>query len=842
MARGELRIYLGSAPGVGKTFAMLQEGQRRKDRGTDVVIGIAETHGRSNTIAQLGDLEVVPLKRIEYRGTWFDEMDVDAILARRPEVCLVDELAHSNVEGSRNQKRWQDVEELLDSGIDVISTVNIQHLESLNDVVERITGIEQREIIPDSIVRSAEQVQLVDQTPEALRRRMAHGNIYPAERVDAALGNYFRVGNLGALRELALMWVADQVDDALQRYRETQGIERPWETRERIAVAITGAPGREDLIRRAARIAVRARGELMGVHVRSADGLLGDPSGRIAEHRTLLLALGGTYHEVAGADVARALVGFARAQNATQIVMGSSQRSRWTELTQGSVINDVTRLSGDVDVHVISVADPKPVAADGAATRRRWSVATRPRRELISQRRRYIGWALALGLPPLLTALLVPFRGDLGLPSELLAFVLVVVAVATVGGLGPALLAAVSAFLLANWFFTPPVHTFTISDSENLLALFTFLVVAGAVGWFVSAASRRSAEAARAKSEAETLAALSVNVSGDDPLGTIVAQLRVAFGARAASILRRAGSGWTVEASVGESPAQDPGAGDHVGLIDDNVVAVLSGELPDGVDDDVLAAFCAQIGTVIERRELRATATRAAKLTEVDELRAALLAAVGHDLRTPLASIKAASSSLLQPDVEWPEEVRAEFLRTIDAQVDRLTALITNLLGMSRIQSGAVELALQPIGFDEIVSKVVSDCDRRGRSVSVDVDEHLPAVTADPALLERVVANLVDNACKWSPPDEPVRLSAAATPHQVVLHVIDRGPGVARAERDVVFEPFQRRGDTSVVEGSGLGLAVARGFARLMGGTLEVDDTPGGGTTMVLAMPRSVPA
>ena len=838
MARGQFRIYLGAAPGVGKTYAMLQEGQRRRDRGTEVVIGIVETHGREQTRAQLGDLEVIPPKLIEYRDSTFPEMDVDAILERKPAVVLVDELAHTNVPGCRNHKRWQDVEELLAAGIEVISTVNIQHLESLNDVVERITGIEQREVIPDSIVRSADQVQLVDQTPEALRRRMAHGNIYPTERVDAALGNYFRVGNLGALRELALMWVADQVDDALQRYRESHGIERPWETRERIVVALTGAPGGDDLIRRAARIAVRARGDLLGVHIRSSDGLASASDERLTEHRELLGALGGEYHEIAGEDVARALVRFATAQNATQIVLGASHRSRWVELTRGSVVNDVNRLSGDIDVHIISAA-ASPTQHGRLAGRRR----ALSRSDVLSVRRRTIGWALAVVGPLLLTFGLVPFREDSGFSSDLLLYLLVVVVVATIGGLGPALGSAVVAFLLLNWYFAPPIHTFTIAERENLFALFAFLAVALAVGWLVGAAGRRAAEAARARSEAATLAALAATVSAsDDRLPLIVDQLRSAFGTRSASLLRRVAGEWVMEASSGEDPPSRPEDGIRSAAVDDRTVAVLGGDASIGIDDDVLSAFCAQLGNALESRRLQAAAARAGELAEVSELRAALLAAVSHDLRTPLASIKAAVSSLRQSDMDWPAELSDEFLGTIDEQTDRLTALITNLLGMSRIQSGVVELTERAVGYDEIVARVVGEVDTRGRRVEVAVDESLPPVIADPALLERVVVNLVDNAAKWSPPDQPVRISAARAGDQVVLHVIDRGPGIPRSERDAVFEPFQRRGDTAAVEGTGLGLAVARGFAVLMGGELDVDDTPGGGTTMVLSMPSATPA
>ncbi|GAB3947334.1 hypothetical protein GCM10027614_42390 [Micromonospora vulcania] len=327
MSRGELRIYLGAAPGVGKTYAMLEEAQRRAARGTDVVIGFVETHGRQHTAAMLGDLEQVPRRTVSYRGAEFTEMDLDAVLARRPEIAVVDELAHTNVPGSRHDKRWQDVQELLDAGIDVLSTVNVQHLESVNDVVAQITGTTQRETVPDEIVRAAEQVELVDMTPEALRRRMAHGNIYRPDKIDAALGNYFRVGNLTALRELALLWLADKVDEQLDRYRSQQGIAATWEARERVVVALTGGPEGETLIRRAARVAARSKGaDLLAVHVARSDGLAGADPAQLARQRVLVESLGGTYHQVLGTDVPAALLDFARGVNATQLVLGASRR------------------------------------------------------------------------------------------------------------------------------------------------------------------------------------------------------------------------------------------------------------------------------------------------------------------------------------------------------------------------------------------------------------------------------------------------------------------------------------------------------------------------------------
>lgn len=354
--RGQLRVYLGAAAGVGKTFAMLSEGHRRQDRGSDVVVAIAETHGRELTARLLDGLEIIPRRTLPYRETTFDEMDLDAVLARRPEVALVDELAHTNVPGSRNAKRWQDVEELLDAGINVISTVNVQHLESLIDVVEKITGAPQREAVPDSVVRAADQVEVVDMTAEALRRRMTHGHVYPPEKIDAALSNYFRPGNLNALRELALLWVADRVDEVLQRYRTEHGIHSTWEARERVVVALTGGPEGDALIRRAARIAARSsRGDLLAVHVTRPDGLAGADPATLARQRRLVESLGGTYHHVVGDDIPQALLTFARAQNATQLVLGASRRSWLVTLLTGPGTGWRTiRGSGDIDVHLVT--------------------------------------------------------------------------------------------------------------------------------------------------------------------------------------------------------------------------------------------------------------------------------------------------------------------------------------------------------------------------------------------------------------------------------------------------------------------------------------------------------
>ena len=828
--RGNLRVYLGAAPGVGKTFAMLNEGRRARARGRDVVVGFVETHNRALTAEAIGDLEVMPRRSLVYRGTTFEEMDVDAIIARSPERVLVDELAHTNVPGSRHEKRWEDVEDLLSAGIDVTSTLNIQHLESLNDVVERITGIKQRETIPDEIVRAAEQVEMVDITPEALRRRMIHGNIYAPDKIDASLANYFRAGNLGALRELALLWVADKVDVGLEEYRERHGITKPWETRERVVVALTGAPGTEALIRRAARIAQRAHGELLGVHVSSDEGLAGPDAESLEQHRKLLEDVGGEFHEVAGTDVAAALVEFATAENATQLVLGASHRSRWEELLRGSVINRTVHLSGPIDVHVIS-HEPGGQTNSAARLARLRRLSFSP----VSPRRQLAGWLIAAAGIPLLTMVLAQIRESAGLPTVLLAYLALVVIVSVVGGTWPALVAAVAAFLCANWFFTPPFYEWTIAEGENVVALFVFLGIALGVSRIVDTAARRATEAARARGHARTLARLAATTGEEDPVPALLQSLRSAFGLDSVAVLRRDGHGWVAEAEAGEPRITNPRDAETVKELNADVVLALDGPNIPAEDLLILNAFADQLAAVLEHGRLRVEAGRAHALADANELRGALLQAVSHDLRTPLASIKACATSLKNRNVTWSEEETAEFVTTIDAETDRLTALVGNLLDMSRVQAGVIRPSFTSTPPEDIVLAAIFSLGPRAAIVDVDVPESLPAVRADPALLERAVANVVDNAVTFSPDGSRVRVEAVELGDQVEIRVVDRGPGIAAADRERVFQPFQRLGD-SHPGGVGLGLAVAHGFLTAMGATIEIDDTPGGGTTVLISL------
>ncbi|WP_328436799.1 sensor histidine kinase KdpD [Streptomyces sp. NBC_00444] len=829
MGRGKLRIYLGAAPGVGKTYAMLSEAHRRIERGTDCVVAFVEHHNRPRTEVMLHGLEVVSRKELEYRGSTFTEMDVDAVLARRPQVALVDELPHTNIPGSRNAKRWQDVQELLAAGIDVITTVNIQHLESLGDVVESITGVRQQETVPDEVVRRADQIELVDMSPQALRRRMAHGNIYKPDKVDAALSNYFRPGNLTALRELALLWVADRVDEYLNQYRSDHRVSKIWGSRERIVVGLTGGPEGRTLIRRAARLAEKgAGGEVLAIYIARSDGLTSASPKELAVQRTLVEDLGGTFHHVVGDDIPAALLEFARGVNATQIVLGVSRRKSWQYVFGPGVGATVARDSGpDLDVHLIT--------HDEAGKGRGLPVTQGAR---LGRPRIIWGWLTGVGGPALLTLLLTHVDADLGLANDMLLFLTLTVAAALLGGLYPALASAAVGSMLLNWYFTPPLHRLTIANPKNILALVIFVFVAASVASVVDLAARRTQQAARLRAESEILSFLAGNVlRGETGLEELLERVRETFGMETAALLERETDvdPWTCAGRVGrDRMVERPEDADVDMPVGDHMTLALTGRVLPAEDRRVLAAFAAQAAVVLDRQRLQKEADQAKDLAEGNRIRTALLAAVSHDLRTPLAGIKASVTSLRSVDVAWSQQDQAELLAGIEEGADRLDHLIGNLLDMSRLQTGTVSTILREVDLDEVVPMALAGVPQD--SVDLDVPETLPMISVDKGLLERAVANVVENAVKYSPADMKVLVSASTLGDRVEVRVVDRGPGVPDEAKERIFAPFQRYGDAPRGTGVGLGLAVARGFVEALGGTLNAEDTPGGGLTMVITL------
>ncbi|MGO4783748.1 ATP-binding protein [Cryobacterium sp. W22_MBD10_FK3] len=852
MKRGRLRVLLGAAPGVGKTYSMLDEGRRLQDEGRDVAVAIVETHGRAATARMVEGLEVLPRSTVAHRGIELTELDLAGVLARHPDVALVDELAHTNAPGSLHAKRYQDVEDLLAAGIDVISTVNIQHIESLGDVVQQITGVPQRETLPDAVLRGADQVEVIDLAPQALRDRLAEGNVYPAARIDAALSNYFRLGNLTALRELALLWLADEVDTALQSYRAEHGISNKWEARERVVVALTGGPEGETLIRRGARIAARsAGGELIAAHVISPDGLATPHPGALAAQRALVEELGGSYHQVVGDDVPRALVEFARAANATQLVIGVSRRPRLAAALSGPGIGaTITRESGDIDVHIVTHS-----AAGGTFALPRLGGS-------LTARRRLAGFALALAGGPLLTWLLVTFRSEESITSDVLSYQLLVVVVALVGGVWPALFAALLSGLTLDYFLVQPLYTITVAEPLHLFALSLYLVNAMLVSYVVDQAARRTRTARRAAAESELLATVAGSVlRGEDAVQALVTRTREAFGLSRVRLL----ADGVVLVEAGGADAQDAAgvAGAGVAAVAGTPVtsatpatpATPATTVPIGSraslelygpdlaasERRLLSVIASQIDAALEHRDLAQTASEIGPLAEADRMRSALLAAVGHDLRRPLAAATTAISGLRATDITLADTDRTELLATAGESLDTLASLVTNLLDVSRLQAGALAVSLGPVDLADVVLPALDELGLGPDAVELDLPADLAPVLADPGLLQRAVVNLLSNALRFSPAGTPTRVSASRFADTVQLRIMDRGPGIPADRRGDVFVPFQRLGDTDNSTGLGLGLALSKGFVEGMGGTLEADDTPGGGLTMVITLPAVGP-
>ncbi len=821
MRKGRLRVLLGAAPGVGKTYSMLEEGARLGHEGKDVVIAIVETHGRVATAALLDGLELIPRRVVSHRGVELSEMDLDAVIARHPDIALVDELAHTNAPGSQNEKRWQDVETLLDAGIDVMSTVNVQHIESLRDVVEQITGAVQRETVPDSVLRKADQIEVIDLAPQSLRDRLAEGHVYPASRIDAALSNYFRLGNLTALREIALLWLADEVDTALKAYRVEHGIDSKWEARERVVVALTGGPEGETLIRRGARIAARsAGGELIAVHVTTQDGLAEIYPGALSAQRALAEKLGGTYHQVIGDDIPRALVDFAKGLNATQLVIGVSRRSRLSAaLTGPGTASTVIRESGSIDVHIVNHA-----AAGGHFALPKVGGA-------LNWKRRLTGAAVALTGGPIVTALLFASRSPDSLTADVLGFQLLVVFVALIGGIWPALFAAVLSGLTLDYVFVRPYLSLTIAVPLHFLTLVLYVLNAMLVSYVVDQAARRSRAAQRAQAESELLATITGSVfRGQDALQALLARTREAF---SLASVRLVSNGETV---VEEGEAQP---GDQVTSIPagERGILELHGADLRASERRLLSVIAAQVDAALEYRDLSETAREVGPLAEVDRVRSALLAAVGHDLRRPLAAATAAVTGLRSPGIVWSDADRDELLETAQESLESLSALVTNLLDVTRLQAGALAVSTHPVDVAEVVLPALDELGLGPADVELDLPPNLPPVIADPGLLQRVIVNLLDNASRFSPADQSVRVSASTFANTVEIRIADRGPGVEEERRREIFVPFQRLGDTDNLTGLGLGLALSKGFTEGMGGTLEAEETPGGGLSMVITLP-----
>ncbi len=844
-----LRVYLGAAPGVGKTYKMLNEGWRRTQRGTDVVIGWVDTHGRPGTKAQIRDMEIIPSKIMHYRQQEFYEMDTAAIIARRPAVALVDEFAHSNVGGSKNEKRWQDIGEILDAGIDVITTLNIQHLESLSDVVAAITGVIQHETVPDVLVRKADQIEFVDMTPEALQRRLAHGDVYPKERIDMALANYFRLGNLVALRELGLLWMADNVDEQLQSYRTRHGIDSPWETKERILVGLTGIGDGEHLIRRAARMARRTKGDLIGVHIITDDYPSKRQDMHLGEMRDLLEQLGGIYKEVIGVEIADSLIEVAKLENITQIVIGSSHKPKWQKLLNGSIVNEIIDKSGDmIDVHVISHSNTRKHKDTIPTPKHHLSILQHfinriKKVRMVGRRQQLQGLLFLIIVLPLLTIILVTLRNQFTVGAVSLIYIVPVVIATAIGGALPGLLSGFIGFFLLNWYFTPPIGTFSIASGRDITALTIFIFTAIIINILVAKAAKKSNEALRIRSHAAALSrATTALLNEDDPLPILIQEIERSFLLDGLSIIEDSGGGGNkILASSGYNPPSKLEEATFAFPISDTKTIFLKCAEFNSQDKEILEIFINQIKMTLSNKELFAKAQESVALSKANETRTALLAAVSHDLRTPLASIKAASTGYLSSEPILDEEEKRVLVATIDEEADRLNTLVNNLLDMSRIYTQSVKLHVSNVTLYEVVSSAIISLGLKETQFEIYVAESLPQLATDSFLLERALANIISNAVNISDKNQTIKIVADVISEEwIEIRIIDHGPGIPQAYKDQIFLPFQRLGDNISTKGVGLGLAVAKGFINTLNGIIDVEDTPGGGTTMVIRLRYSL--
>ena len=858
--RGKLKIFFGFAPGVGKTYRMLQVARDLvTDQRLDVVVGLVETHRRHETASLVLGLELLPRRKVEYRGRALEELDLDAALARKPKLLLVDELAHTNAPGSRHPKRWQDVEELLAAGIDVFTTMNVQHIESLNDVIAQITRVRVRETVPDSVIDRADAVELVDIAPEELLHRLKEGKVYLPEQARRAADHFFQRGNLLALRELALRRTAQHVDEDVREFREREGVSATWPAGERILVCVGPAPSSGRLIRAAARMAAGLRCPWVAAYVEASGvGMSEADRERLEVHLRVAESLGGTVTRLSGGRVPDAILHYARKHNVTRIVIGKPTHSRFQDRLRGSLLDDIVRGSGDIDVHVITGDEPGDAGVRPPSARA-------PR----SPVRHYVGSAaivlVCLGVSVLLRALFP-------LPDLQMLFLLAVMIAAAWFGRGPALLAAVLSVAAYDFFFAPPVHTFSVLDRNYFLTFAMMFAVGLTISELVGRLRRQEQEALGREERTVVLYAFTRDLASADKVEDVA---RVAashageiFSARVAVLrfddtggvrtLSSSPNDWDLDpkdfgvAKWSYEHDQLAGLGtetlhgarvlcaplrisqSRLGIL----ALVPTGDFPFRSDQRAfLELFCKQTSAALERVRLSEEAKGATLRAETEEMRASLLSAVSHDLRTPLATITGAATAVRDADLS--PETRAELVDSIVGEATRLERLVANLLDMTRLDAGGVHLKRDWVPLDEIISSALTRLEERleRRAVTVDIGREVPLVFVDPVLFEQLFVNLLENADKYTPPDTPIAVRARGDGELVSIEVLDHGPGVPSGAETKVFEKFFR-GPHPGVSGAGLGLPICKGIVDAHGGTISAHSRASGGAVFRVVLPK----
>jgi two-component system sensor histidine kinase KdpD len=861
--RGRLKIFFGAAPGVGKTYAMLEAGQARKREGVDVVLGWVETHGRAETEALTRGFEHLPSRVVEHRGLTLHEFDLDAALARRPGLILVDELPHTNAPGSRHARRWQDIEELLDAGLDVYTTLNVQHLESLNDVVAIVTGVAVTETVPDSILDRATDIELVDLPPDELLQRLREGKVYVPAQADRAMRNFFRKGNLIALRELVMRRAAERVDAQVTEWRRGEGAGRPVPTRERLLVAVGAAPQSADLVRAAYRMAARLRAPWIALSVENpaSDRMSARDRERVGAHLALAERLGGETLVVRGEHVADEILAAARERNVSRIIVGKPGRSRWRERLQGSLVESIVRGSSAIDVLVTSGEEGEPERA-----------APRP---AATKSHRPADYGRALGVVVVTTAICWATRRQFTLADQSMIYLLGVLVAASRLPRGPSLVAAVASVAALDFFFVPPFLTFNVSDLRFVIT-FTVMLVVGVTVSHLTHRIRQQAETARRRERRSAalyamIRDFAVETSVDDIAAAAVRQVRdlletdaVVFMVDAGGrLVPRVGLDSPLAASDREIavarwvydhgrpagyesdtlPASEGYFLPLVGTADTlGVFGVGLGRArvqPTPAQRQLLETFVAQTALALERALLAERAQAAEVGAETERARSALLSAVSHDLRTPLASITGTASMLLDDDTPLAAPARRELLKTIHDETERLSRLIANLLDLTRLDSGALEVRKELCPLEELVGAALQRVRRllQGRDLRVDLPADVLLVPVDPVLAEQVLVNLLENALRYSPPGSPLEVTGAVEGDVVAMSVADRGGGIPPGEEEHIFERFYRLPDGARTHSTGLGLTICRAIVHAHGGEIRAENRDGGGAVFRFTLP-----
>jgi two-component system sensor histidine kinase KdpD len=865
--RGRLKIFFGANPGVGKTFAMLEEARARRVEGMEVVVGVVETHGRTETAALLLNLELLPRREVPYRGVTFHEFDLDAALARKPTLLLVDELAHTNAPGSRHEKRWQDVEELLAAGISVYTTLNVQHLESLNDVVAQITGVQVRETVPDNVFDAADEIELADLTPDDLLGRLRQGKVYFAEQAERARESFFRKGNLIALRELALRRVAERVDAQMRGWMREHGVRETWPAGERLLVAVGANPDSARLVRAGRRVAATLRCEWIALHVATpgAAPLTSEDRAALVDNLQLADEFGGKAVTVEGHDVPEEILAYARAHNVTRVIVGKPTHSLWRDRLRGSLVDRLVRGSGDIDVYVIT-----------------GEVENQPRRRPILRAPQSPGreYGLALAVVAVATLLGWVVFQKLSVTDVAMVYLLGAIVVSSRCGRGPSVLAALLSIALFDYLFVQPVFTFAVADLRYLLTFGMMLVTALVISGFTLRIREQADSARQRERRTASLYALSrdladtrtradivqvarrhladtfecgMQILAPDPDGTLDVLAPAAtephFDDKERSVAdwvyRRnemAGAGTATLPGAAAIHMPLPGAGGVVGVLMVGTANPEQFQIP--VQRHLLETFAAQVALALERMTLAERSQQARLEVEAERLRTSLLSSLSHDLRTPLGVITGAASSLRERGEHLSPETRRELLDSVLTEAERMNRLIRNLLDMIRLETGSLEVQKEWQPLEDAIGVALFRMDERMKDhpVEVKLPPDLPLVPIDAVLMEQVFINLLENTAKYTPAGSPVEITAKSELGVVQVTIADRGPGLPPGEQDRIFEKFFRGAGAEAGKGVGLGLTICRGIITAHGGRIWAEARPGGGTLMHFTLPLSGPA